>query len=281
MRFKYLLLPALFVLTFITANAQSHLKTGIWRGALKDSLGHELPFNFEIKEVSGKQQLIIMNGAERIKVTDVKQRQDSVFIHMPLFNSEFKLKAEGTGLHGKWIKHYANRDMAMNFTAEPEQSWRFFKTAEKPLFNITGTWSAPFGEGAKKDIRIGEFKQVGAHVTGTFLTTTGDDRYLEGIVAGNKLYLSTFDGGHAFLFIATVKNDKTLSDGKDLSEYSEVTDWTAVKDPNAKLPDAYSLTYLKPGYKKIDFTFPDVNGKKVSLSDPRFKNKVVIVQMLG
>src|SRR5579863_932899 len=281
MRFKYFLLFALLSTLINRSSAQSQLKTGTWRGALKNSAGNELPFNFEVKENAGKQQLIVMNGAERIKVTNIKFKGDSVLIRMPLFNSEFKLKSTGAGLTGKWIKHYADRDMAMDFAAEPGQSWRFLKTAEKPAFNISGRWSATFGEGGKKDIRVGEFKQVGAHVTGTFLTTTGDDRYLEGTVAGNKLYLSTFDGGHAFLFIATIKDAKTLVDGKDQSEYAEVTNWTAVADANAKLPDAYSLTYLKPGYKKIAFTFPDINGEKVSLSDPRYKNKVVIVQMLG
>jgi len=54
-----------------------------------------------------------------------------------------------------------------------------------------------------------------------------------------------------------------------------------VKDANAKLPDAYSLTALKPGYTKMDFTFTDLNGKKVSLNDARFKNKVVILQIMG
>jgi len=281
MRFKQLLFPAISLLLFNTVVAQSHLKTGIWRGALKNSSGNELPFNFEVKENAGKQQLVIMNGAERLKVTDIKFKGDSVLVHMPLFNSEFKLKLIGSGLAGKWIKHYADRDMAMDFTAHPGESWRFFKAAEKPAFNISGRWSATFGDGDKKDIRVGEFKQVGGRVTGTFLTTTGDDRYLEGSVSGNKLYLSTFDGGHAFLFIANIKDAKTLLNGKDQSEYAEVTNWTAVADANAKLPDAYSLTYLKPGYKKIAFTFPDVDGEKVSLSDPRFKNKVVIVQMLG
>ncbi|MGZ3767665.1 MAG: peroxiredoxin family protein, partial [Mucilaginibacter sp.] len=281
MRFKYFLLPALSLFILTPAIAQSHLKAGIWRGALKNSSGNELPFNFEVKENAGKQQLVIMNGAERLKVTDIKFKGDSVLIHMPLFNSEFKLKSEGTGLKGKWIKHYADRDMAMDFTAQPGESWRFFKTAEKPAFNVTGRWSVTFGEGDKIDMRVGEFKQVGAKVTGTFLTTTGDDRYLEGTVAGNKLHLSTFDGGHSFLFTATIKDAKTLVDGKDQSEYKDLTNWTAVADANAKLPDAYSLTYLKSGYKKIAFSFPDVNGKKVSLSDSRFKNKVVIVQMLG
>ena len=54
-----------------------------------------------------------------------------------------------------------------------------------------------------------------------------------------------------------------------------------MSNPDAKLPDAYSLTALKPGYKKIAFTFKDVTGKEVSLTDSRFKNKVVIVQILG
>ncbi len=60
-------------------------------------------------------------------------------------------------------------------------------------------------EGAKHaDTTVGEFKQNGSELTGTFLTTTGDYRYLQGSVSGNKLYLSTFDGGHAFIFIARI-----------------------------------------------------------------------------
>lgn len=280
MRLKNLSFTFLVLLIVSTSFAQSKLKAGIWRGALKTSSGNELPFNFEVKENAGRQELFIMNGTERIKVTDLKQRKDSLFIHMPLFNSEFKLKFKGTALEGNWIKHYADRDMAMPFSAESGQSWRFFKTSEKPSFDISGRWAATFGD-KRKDLRVGEFKQTGAHLTGTFLTTTGDDRFLEGTVSNNKLYLSTFDGGHAFLFIADIKDNKTLENGKDYSEYSDLNSWAAVKDANAKLPDAYSLTYLKPGYKKIDFTFPDVTGKKISLDDERFKNKVVIVQMLG
>ena len=280
MRYKNLLFTGLLALLVNISPAQTRLKTGIWRGALKTSSGNELPFNFEVKESAARQALFIMNGTERIKVTDLKQKGDSLFIHMPLFNSEFRLKLKGIALEGRWIKHYADRDMAMPFSAQPGQSWRFFRSSEKPSFDINGRWAATFGD-KKKDLRIGEFKQTGAHLTGTFLTTTGDDRFLEGIVSGNKLYLSTFDGGHAFLFIADIKDNKTLENGKDYSEYSDLTNWTAVKDANAKLPDAYSLTYLKPGYKKIDFSFPDVTGKKISLNDARFKNKVVIVQMLG
>jgi thiol-disulfide isomerase/thioredoxin len=282
MKLKAISLAPLVFILINTALAQSKLQTGIWRGALKTSSGAELPFNFDVENTGSHQQLIIHNGAERFKVTDIKTKGDSVFIHMPLFDSEFKLKFAGKGLNGRWIKHYGDRDVAMAFNASPNTSWRFFEFPLKPAFNISGKWSATFGEGTPgKEKLVGDFRQSGSELTGTFLSISGDYRYLEGTVNGNQLYLSCFDGGHAFLFTAKINNAKSISDGKYYSGFSDLDKWTAIKDANAKLPDAYSLTVLKPGYKKIAFTFKDINGHKVSLSDSRFKNKVVIVQILG
>jgi thiol-disulfide isomerase/thioredoxin len=47
------------------------------------------------------------------------------------------------------------------------------------------------------------------------------------------------------------------------------------------MPDAESLTYLKEGYDRIDFKFPDLNHKLVSPSDEKFKGKVLILQIFG
>jgi thiol-disulfide isomerase/thioredoxin len=41
------------------------------------------------------------------------------------------------------------------------------------------------------------------------------------------------------------------------------------------------LTYIKDGYDGIEFSFTNTKGEIVSLSDERFKNKVVLVQLLG
>lgn len=269
-----------FSLLFSSAFAQSKLPAGTWRGVLKTSAGNNLPFNFKLTDSAGTPLMTIMNGDERIKVTDVKLNGDSVFIRMPLFDSEFKLRYEAGFLVGKWIKHLGVKDAFMDFVAQPGVAYRFFKTAPAPVANLTGRWLAIFGEGDSRDTTVGQFKQTGSHITGTFLTTSGDYRYLEGSVAGDSLYLSCFDGGHAFIFTAKV-SDQTMTDGKFFSGYSGLDHWSAVRNENAKLPDAYSLTYLKPGYKTIAFTFKDLNGKPVSLSDARFKNKVVIVQILG
>jgi len=281
MKLKAPFVAALFFLV-TTISAQTKLQTGVWRGVLTTSSGNELPFNFDVTGWAGRQELAIINGAERFKVTDIKIKGDSVFIHMPLFNSEFKLKRTAKGLAGNWIKHLGNKDAVMNFMAAPNTSWRFFKTAKQPLFNISGRWAATFNEGTPgKDNLVGEFKQTGAKLTGTFLSTTGDYRYLEGTVTGNQLYLSCFDGGHAYLFTAKIANATKITGGLQFSGISGLDKWTAVENQNARLPDAYSLTVLKPGYKKISFTFKDMNGHRVSLTDNQFRNKVVIVQILG
>ncbi|MDN3550657.1 peroxiredoxin family protein [Mucilaginibacter aquaedulcis] len=281
MKYKFIISTLSFALVITSALAQTKLKTGVWRGALKTQSGTEIPFNFDVKDIAGgKQELYVINSAERLKVTDVTTKGDSVFIHMPLFDSEFKLKLEGEDLKGQWVRHLGERDATVEFSAQPNTTWRFLKVPEKPLYNVDGRWSAVIGKGERADTTVGEFKQNGTKLTGTFLTTTGDYRYLEGSVSGDKLYLSCFDGGHAYTFTATIKDAQTLTDGKFYASTS-VQDWAAVKDANAKLPDAYSLSALKPGYKKIDFSFKDINGKEVSLNDARYKNKVVIVQILG
>ncbi|MVN92169.1 peroxiredoxin family protein [Mucilaginibacter aquatilis] len=263
------------ILCALSVSAQTNFKTGIWRGAIKSATG-EVPFNFEVAQEAGKKVMYIINASERFKVNNIQTKADSLFIRMPLFDSEFRLKQEGNQLSGQFIKHLGERDAATPFNAQYGQKWRFSEKPEAPVYNVSGRWRAIFGDGAERDTTVGEFNQTGNRVTGTFLTTTGDYRYLEGTVSGNKLYLSCFDGGHAFLFKADIASDKTITNGT-----FGRTPWTAVRDVKAKLPDAYSLTALKPGYKEIDFSFPDVNGQKVSLSGARFKNKVVIIQIMG
>lgn len=261
----------------------NHLKSGIWRAALKTVSGNEIPFNFEIKDHKGKKELFIINGDERFKIDDVSLVGDSAFFGIPLFDSEIKAAFKKGKLYGQWIKHLAGRDVAMDFYAEPDLSWRFFKSAEKDKFNISGRWSATFSKAGSNDstLTVGEFIQTGTKITGTFLSATGDYRFLEGVVSGDSLYLSSFDGGSAYLFKGKILDKEHITDGKLYNGYSAINNWSAVKNDQAALPSAYSITALKPGFNKITFSFPNLKGEKISLKDEKFKNKVVIVQMLG
>lgn len=165
-------------------------------------------------------------------------------------------------------------------------STRFKRNLESPepkVLNqpITGSWETVFSPESVEDryIAKGIFNQIGNMVIGTFRTTTGDYRYLEGTLNNNILELSTFDEAHAFLFEATV-TDSTMN-GFFYSGNHWKEPFVAQKNDRYELPDARDLTFLKEGYDQFDFSFPDLDGKKISLKDARYKNKVVLVQILG
>ncbi|MEO1051068.1 MAG: TlpA disulfide reductase family protein [Bacteroidota bacterium] len=255
------------------------LKTGMWRGVL-DVQGNELPFNFELTNEGGAYKIYLINDQERLLLDVIEINGDSAYIPMHIFDADIKAVITENTMSGTWTKNY-EEDYVVSFEAKHGDEDRF-KTSDEEVKSFDGTWAVTFVHEEDNDTTqsVGVFKQNGSAVTGTFLTPTGDYRFLEGSVVGDKLHLSTFDGGHAFLFTATFDENGGLI-GNFWSGKSWYESWTATKDDNASLPDANTLTYIKEGYDKLDFSFPGLDGEKVSPQDDRFKGKVVLLQIFG
>lgn len=280
----------LFVLTLAAGCARgpsAGLEEGMWRAVLLTGSGKEIPFNFEVlsdnsdTNHSGGPVLEIVNGENRLRVDEISLKGDSVFIVMPFFDSEFKAEIKNGSLSGSWIKHYGDRDVSMPFHAVHGASYRFMEDPDPPAADVSGRWATYFVRDGDSTFAVGEFDQEGSRLTGTFITSTGDYRFLEGVVSGDRLYLSCFDGGLVYLFTARSAGDSLLTEGEFYSGASGRKTWTARRDPDAKLPDAYSLTFLQEGYDQLEFSYPDLQGRPVSLSDDKYRGKVVVVQFFG
>jgi thiol-disulfide isomerase/thioredoxin len=256
------------------------LKTGIWRATIEIQ-GQQLPFNFELtKDKDGGYDIYLRNADERLLLDEVNVAGDSINIGLHIFDANIKAAINGDTLQGEFIKNY-EKDFNIPFTAVYGQSFRFEKVKDqKDVPDFTGKYAVTFTHEFDTTKAVGIFKQQGDSVTGTFLTPTGDYRYLQGNVVNGLMQLSTFDGNHAYIFRATKKEDGSLT-GEFISGKNHMEFWEGIKDENATLPDPESLTYLKPGYERIEFKFPDVNGNPVTLNDEKYKNKVVILQMFG
>ena len=252
---------------------------GRWSAQLNRTDGSSIAFTFEWKTEKGKPVWFIRNAAERIKVTNISFVGDSLLVQMPVFESQFRLKKSGNKLSGVWIKNGAVKTQVIPFSASYRGARFIARTiADK---NISGRWAASFPNSTSDKIAVAEFKQLGNKLTGTFLNATGDYRYLEGIVTKDSLFLSCFDGGHAFLFTAKIENDQTITNGMFYSGGTHKENWNAVKDAGAKVPKESVEMFVKPGEENLHFTFNNLEGKPVSISDERFKNKVVVVQLMG
>lgn len=256
------------------------LKPGTWRATIEIQ-GQQLPFNFElVNDAQGGYDLYIRNAGEKLLLDEVAVSGDSVDIGLHIFDANIKAAIKGDTLQGEFIKNY-EKDYNIPFLAVYGQAYRFEPskdTTNIPDFN--GKYSVNFINENDTTPAIGIFTQHRDSVTGTFLTETGDYRYLQGNVANGMLQLSTFDGNHAYIFTASKQADGKLM-GEFYSGKNHMEFWTGEKNDQAALADPESLTYLKKGYEKIEFSFPDVNGKPVTLNDEKYKNKVVILQLFG
>ncbi|SFZ95008.1 Peroxiredoxin [Flaviramulus basaltis] len=275
MRPLFLLACMFIVFSCKEENKINKLETGRFRAELKVNDTLNLPFNFE---VLSENKLNIYNAEEVIDVDDISYKNDSVYINMPVFEGFIVAKLEEGKLKGSFIKPSLNR--IMPFKAEKNDT-RFEVSKRVSKQNMTGNWEAVFSPDIEEDkyIAKGVFKQNGNIVTGTFRTTTGDYRYLEGVLNGNQLKLSTFDGAHAFLFTATVTDSTMIGNFYSGNHFKEP--FVAKRNDVFELPDANTLTFLKEGYDNVAFSFPDENGDIISLTDNRFKDKVVLLQIMG
>lgn len=285
---------------------------GIWRGVLKldgrifknnpqadpitEDVGSlsfesvtdgELPFNFEvIYENDTTFHIEIMNGTERLVLDDITfgrdraTAKDTVIIKFPLYESYIKAIYEEDVMEGSWV--VPNRgEYEIPFVAYHAKDYRFTNLKKEPVMDVSGKWEVSF-EANTEDAypAIGEFVQEGNELTGTFLTETGDYRFLEGTIQADKVYLSVFDGAHAFLFEAKILEDKSMI-GSFRSGKHYKTTWVAKKNPDVTLTNPNDLTFIKEGYDGIKFSFENTKGKMVSLEDEAYQDKVKIVQILG
>lgn len=267
------------LILLLTVSYNLFCQQRFWNGKLQRKDGNNIVFNFEWKTEKGKPVWYIYNAAEKIRVENITKQGDSLIIQMPVFESQFRVVKEDKKITGVWIKGGAVRTTVIPFTAAPGNK-RFASTAPGEK-NISGRWAVLFASNKADELSVGEFKQAGNKLTGTFLNPTGDYRYLEGIVSGDSLFLSGFDGGHAFLFTAKIADDKTISGGTFFSGASYKEEWSAKKDAAAKVPQESVAMYVKPGEENLHFSFNDLDRKKVSIQDERFKNKVVVIQLMG
>ncbi|WP_411030951.1 TlpA disulfide reductase family protein [Spongiimicrobium sp. 3-5] len=273
-----LLFLVLLVFSGCSESKKELPKAGMWLAELQVSDDEVLPFNFKlIKSGEADFKMEVYNAEEVITIENINLKNDSVIIKMPVYEGYLAGVFTEERIAGDFIKE--SLDRVVPFTATYGDLDRFTSTAPASV-DVSGIWEATFNlRGTKPYIAKGIFDQKGDRVTGTFRTTTGDYRYLEGRIIGDSLKISTFDGAHAFLFTAKV-TDSTLN-GIFYSGNHSKEIFESKRNTNFELPDEESLTYLKEGYDTLEFSFPDENGTMISLQDEQFKNKVVLLQIMG
>ncbi len=266
---------------------------GEWRAALT-SPGGDLPFGLRLTGSGRQLRAVAINGAEQAPFSAIEQKGDRLTLRIDWYDSRIdaQVTAAGDRMTGVWTRTEPGGPSRMPFQAVRGPGPRFARLAALPgkeaggdrqaVPGVSGAWAVEFQDAAGTSPAQAEFVQEGERVTGTFLTPTGDDRYLEGSYEEGLLRLSTFDGAHAFLFSAKAQADGTLQ-GDFWSRGTYHATWKArrVAAGQPVLPDAWAQVGLTNREGRFAFHFPDLDGHEVASTDPRFAGKVVLVNVFG
>lgn len=262
-------------LSFSAFAAKRPVKEGFWRFEMKATYS-VIPFVIEFKWKGKKLQGTLKNGKENIELDNIEVRKDSIKIPLQDYENalEFQILNSKT-LKGDFVRYNKNPESRTPVEGNLAGKELFSGKWEKPAENLSGEWAVTLKEeeGGKESQGIVILEQKGNKLNGTIMSPTGDYRYFTGYVNGELFEAASFDGVYNYVFKGRVQ--------KGVMEASIMANWltkvTGKKDKKAALPDPYKQTQLK----KLSFKFQDINGNKVGLDDPKFKNKPVIVNFYG
>ncbi len=264
-----------------TAKAPADLTTGYWQ-AYVTLPGGDIETGFELNRNGDIYSATLVNGQERVRIDKVSFVDGELLLRFPAFNNEIRATLVDGELTGTLkIRLRQDRIDEMPFRAVPGDN-ADEQANEAAAQDLSGRWAVSFHHPERGDsASIGEFTQSGSRLSGTFLNPNGDYRFLAGHVNGDEFKLSTFDGAHAFMFSGTVSATGTIENASFWAGTVWHQNWSAERNENVELPDAYGRTFLKPGYEKFTFEFPSEEGVMVSLDDEKFQGKVVLVSLSG
>ena len=283
---KFFLILALVLVTY-SASAQSSmkiaLKKGSWIAELTLNNQDKLPFNLLVSKTKTGFSFMVENGEEMIQLNGPVQKGDSLYVRFPFFNSMLVFKADSKRtMNGYWVNYNKKGDYKIPFSSEKQHSERF-SFAKKKVMNtdVNGKWEVTFEPNTKSAYpAVGVFAQEkgGSEISGTFLTETGDYRFLEGNIVKDSMFLSCFDGSHAFFFKAAIKGD-SLS-GQFFSGKHWSSNWEGKRNESFELKSPEDLTYIVDD-KEVIFQLPDLAGMNYDFPNEECSGKVTIIQLMG
>lgn len=251
---------------------------GVWDAMIKFD-GVEIPFRIGFSRDDGKVQGWFYNGDQKVASTSGTYNHGLLTLDFAHYATKLEANLKDGKLQGQYGP-IQNKTYPIRATrAVP------FAESQAPVPVINGEWEiavrSPKGESAWRLI----VRQSSSDVSAAILRVDGDTGTLTGKYRDGKFVLSHFSGARPSLVTLTPTNDGALA--VSLTSLYGHTDYSALRPEAARakgLPgptDPSQHTSVKDAAAPFAFSFPDLNGKLVTNTDPRFEGKVVVVNVLG
>jgi thiol-disulfide isomerase/thioredoxin len=246
---------------------------GPWKAVL-DLAGGVLPFVIEIGRNRGGWQGKLCNGSKCERFSAVRMDGDSLVLEIADYDAVVKAALRADSLVGYYHNVGSNGPRTIPFRAA--RGRRPVSIASKRL---VGSWDATYFQDLGTSPRVFELRNGPGGFEGTIVSSTSDYGPFAGSVAGDSFAIGLFDGSFVYLLTGKLQGD-TLR-GIFHAGLRTQTQWQAVRSTAA--PHLTSPNEVTSGdtTEPLRFGFPDLAGRLVRNDDPRFKGKVVLVDVFG
>jgi len=258
------------------AGADGPSLAGRW-DAVVVANGVDVPFPFEIVTDASGVKGSFFNGERRITSTAGRLDNDVLELTFGQYAATLRAEVKDGALTGEYRRA---RGGPLPFRAVRAPATR---PAAAKAPSIDGTWIVTAQ--SKKGEKAWRFiaKQNGADVSATILRVDGDTGTLTGSYRGGMFVLGHFSGARPLRLEVTPAADGTLT----LRQNGQAETLTAARENSERAKaigaptDTAHHTSVKDASEPFRFSFPDLQGKIVSNTDPKFAGKVLLINISG
>jgi thiol-disulfide isomerase/thioredoxin len=247
--------------------------SGDWRAQL-DLAGGPLQFQMHLtdgEELSGR----LCNGDRCDPYSRVERLPgDSLVLEIGDYAAAIRVSVRGDSLVG-FYRNVGNRGPRTIPLTAIRGTW----PASTPSEGLIGRWDATFNPDDRPSPRVLDFRRTERGLEGTIVSNTGDYGLFWGGVEGDAFRMSHFDGSFVYMLDGELSGD-TLR-GIFHAGLTSQRPFVAVRstgEPHLTPPTEMVQADTTSAF---EFAFPDLNGDLVTNEDPRFQDKVVIVEIFG
>lgn len=246
---------------------------GSWRAAL-DLAGGELRFAMQISGAPGTWSGRLCNGSECQRFTTIRQSGDSLVFELADYAATITARFQGDSLTGQY--HNVGRRGPRTI---PFRATRGRWPARPGTKVLLGSWDAWFQGAVDATPRVLRFENRGGALEGTIISNSGDYGRFWGTVEGDSFAIAHFDGSYVYLLAGRVAND-TLR-GTFHAGLRGQTPFVATRSTGKLHLTPPTQVVSADTSAPLSFAFPDLEGRPVSLSDQRFRGRVVLIDIFG
>ena len=248
---------------------------GLWDATITAN-NVEIPFRFELSGTSPNLHGSFFNGDDKVPSSAGRFENGDLMLNFGQYGSKLELTWKDGALAGTYTR--SNRTYPISATPAATRP----EVPADKVPSIDGQWeiaaTSSKGEVAWRFV----VRQSGAQVSAAILRVDGDTGALQGSYRNGKFVLGHFDGARPLLLEVTPVADGTLEVVQNGDRKLTAVRAAEARAKNLPAPtDPSTHTSVKDAAEPLHFSFPDLSGKLVSDTDPRFRDKVVIVAIGG